>query len=172
MISKIKKTLYWACSSTNKSWGLDTLLNGYWQHGIKTYKYKGGLPILLEAASLELYPQDTCLLFQKDQHGKTACEYSFDKYGKDTTIKVLRDLIPPDAPQFPILHHVLMKHVPRYMDDFSSRYPSSLHARDAFDRTLVSQVENHHATLASGSHTRIERMVFYFFALVTKTWGW
>ena len=166
---KDQNLLYWAaCSSTNK------LRFGYFakwlQHGIKTYKYKGGLPIfhsvikqfrqcafptlLLEAASLELYPQDTCLLFQKAQHGKTACECAFDKYGKDTTIKVLRDLIPPDAPQFPILHHVLMKHVPRYMDDFSSRYPSSLHARDAFDRTLVSQVENHHATLASGTHTQ------------------
>ena len=126
------------------------MLNGY-SMGLRHTNIKGvfrsstkqfrqcAFPTLLEAASLELYPQDSCLLFQKDQHGKTACEYAFDKYGKDTTIKVLRDLIPPNTPQFPILHHVA-KHIPKYMNDFAIRYTASIHTRDDFGRT-VPQVE-------------------------------
>ena len=55
--------------------------------------------------------------FQKGQHGKTVCDCAFDKYGKEQTSNILRDLIPPDAPQSPILHHV-GKYIPRYMDEY------------------------------------------------------
>ena len=98
------------------------------------------------------------LLFQKDQNNKTACEYAFDEYGKEEFFKVLTDLIPPDAPQFPILHHVA-KHAPQYMDDFAIRYPSSLHTKDAFGRTLT-QVENQEL-LASGTHTYRKNGAFF-----------
>ena len=117
----------------------------------------GVFPTFLEA-SLQRYPLDAGLLFQKDQHGKTACEYIFDRYGKEETLNILRDPIPPDAPQFPILHHVA-KYVPQYMDDFAIRYPSFLHAIDALGRTL-SQVENQEL-LASGTPTYRNNSTFF-----------
>ena len=67
-------------------------------------------------AWLQRHPQDAGQFFQKGQHGKTVCDCAFDKYGKEQTSNILRDLIPPDAPQSPILHHV-GKYIPRYMDD-------------------------------------------------------
>ena len=126
---------------------------------IKQYPFTlGAFPTFLEA-SLELHPhEDAGLLFQKDQRGKSAYEYAVDEYGKEDTFEVLRDLIPPDAPQFPILHHVA-KHIPQHMDDFALRYPLSMHARDTFGRTL-SQAENHEM-LASGTKTYRNNITFF-----------
>ena len=92
------------------------------------------------------------LLFQKDQHGKTACEYIFDKYGKEETFNILTDLIPPDAPQFPILHHVA-KHVPQYMDDFAMMYPSSIHALDSFGCTISEDEGQGRMSASDSTHT-------------------
>ena len=163
--------LFWACASTNKL--RFEYLDGWSQDGLKTHTYDG-LPIFhsiiihnditngafrtfLEA-SMQRHPQDAGLLFQKDQDSKTAFEYAFDEYGKEETFNILTDLIPPDAPQFPILHHVA-KHVPRYMDDFTLRYSSSIHTRDALGRT-VSQVENQ-GILASGKKTYKNNSTFF-----------
>ena len=144
--------LFYACSSTSKL--RFEYLADWSQDGLKTYKceglpifhsiilyspYRDAFPIFLEA-SLQRHPHDAGLLFQKDQHGRTTCECAFDKFGKEETLNILQDLIPPDAPQFPILHHVA-KHIPQYMDDFASRYTSSIYTRDMFGYT-VSQVES------------------------------
>ena len=164
--------LFWACGTANKlrfeylvEWSQD----GYETHtyeGLPIFhsiiKYRlittGAFPTFLKA-SLKLHPQEAGLLFQKDQHGKTACEYAFDRYGKEETFKVLRDLIPPDAPQFPILHHVA-KDVPQYMDEFVAMgYSSCMHTRDDFGRT-VSQVENQ-GILASGKKTYKNNSSFF-----------
>ena len=162
--------LFWACASTNKL--RFEYLDDWSQDGLKTHTHDG-LPIFhsiikhnditngafrtfLEA-SLQRHPQEEGLLFQKDQHSKTACEYAFDKYGKEETFNILTDLIPPDAPQFPILHHVA-KHVPRYMDDFAMRYPSSIYTLDSFGCT-ISEYESQGRNLASGStHTGTYRI--------------
>ena len=129
-----QEILFWSCSSTNKL--RFEYLADWSQDGLKTYKYKG-FPIfhslikhrLIPAAvfptflgvSVLRHPQDmSCLLFQKDHNGKTACEYAFERYGKEETFNVLGDLIPTDAPAFSILHHVA-KHAPQYIDDFAIR---------------------------------------------------
>ena len=162
--------LYWACEPTNKlrfdylaDWSLD---------GLKTYTHTGvpifhsiinHRPIILGIfrtfleASLRRHPQDAGLLFQKDRHDKTTCEYAFDKYGKEETFNILTDLIPPDAPQFPILHHVA-KHVPRYMNDFAMSYPSSIYTLDSFGCT-ISEDESQGRNLAGNStHTGTYRI--------------
>lgn len=101
-----------------------------------------------------------CLLFQKDHNGKTACEYyyAFERYGKEETFNMLGDLIPTDAPAFSILHHVA-KHAPQYIDDFVIRYPSSMHTRDYFGRT-VSQIKIQEV-LASGTKTYENNSSFF-----------
>ena len=100
-----------ACSFTSKlrfeylaDWSPD---------GLKTYIHRGlpifypifhsiikrrpiaarAIPTFLKAL-LKHHPQEAGLLFQKDRKGKTACDYAFDKYGKEYyTFKVLRDLM-------------------------------------------------------------------------------
>ena len=95
-----------ACSFTSKlrfeylaDWSPD---------GLKTYIHRG-LPILNSIikrrpiaarafptflkALLKHHPQEAGLLFQKDRKGKTACDYAFDKYGKEETQNILRDLM-------------------------------------------------------------------------------
>ena len=163
--------LHWACGSKKKL--RFEYLADWSQDGLKTHKHRGlpifhsiikhhgitngAFPTFLEV-SLQRHPRDAGLLFQKDQHGKTACEYAFDRHGREETLNILRDLIPPDAPQFPILHHVA-KHIPQHMDDFALRYPLSMHARDTFGRTL-SQAENHEM-LASGTKTYRNNITFF-----------
>jgi len=162
--------LYWACDSKAK---LRFEFLADWSHsGLKSYKLDGlpifhsiikycsitagSFPTFLKA-SLNHHTQDSGLLFQKDQHGKTACEYAFDKYGKEGTFKVLTDLIPPDAPQFPILHHVA-KHAPQYMDDFAIRYSSSIHTLDSFGCTISEDESQGRISASGGTHTSTYRI--------------
>ena len=111
----------------------------------------GAFPTFLKT-SLKLHTQDAGLLFQKDQHGKIACEYAFDKYGREDTFNILTDLIPPDASHFPILHHVA-KHVPQYMDDFAMMYPSSIHALDSFGCTISEDEGQGRMSASDSTHT-------------------
>jgi len=65
------------------------------------------------------YPEHLGLLFQKNSHGKTACEVTFEKNRKDETFKVIRECIPAQD-KHTILHHV-NTHAPQYMNDFTMR---------------------------------------------------
>jgi len=116
--------------------------------GLKTYQYSG-LPLIhaiiqycpiklfsmFLKTALNYHPNDLGLLFQMDRDGQTACERAFKKYGNDKTMSAIGVSIPFDDPQLPILHHVA-KHVPQYMRDFGSRYPSATYFRDSQGRTL------------------------------------
>lgn len=52
-------------------------------------------------------------------------------------------MIPFEEPQLPILHYVV-KHAPRYLNEFVLRYPSAVYLQSAEGRTL------HQEILASG----------------------
>jgi hypothetical protein len=105
-------------------------------------------------AALNHYPQDLGLLFQQDNDGQTACERAFDKYGKDETMKAIRECIPFDDPKLPILHHVV-KDAPQFMNDFAFRYPLAAYLRDEQGRTL------HQAYIASGTKTYKNNAMFF-----------
>ena len=157
--------IVWACGSKKKL--RFQYLADWSQDGLKTHTYKcfpifhwiikhrsitdGYFPTFLKT-SLERHPRNAGLIFQKDQHGKTACEYAFDRHGKEETLNILRDLIPPDAPQFPILHHVA-KHAPQYMDDFAIRYPSSIHTLDSFGCTISEDESQGRIPASDSTHT-------------------
>jgi hypothetical protein len=135
--------------------------------GLKTYQCYG-LPLIhaiiqyssieyfsiLFKTALNYHPNDLGLLFLKDDEGQTACERAFKKYGNDKTMSAIGESIPFDDPQLPILHHVA-KHVPQYMRDFGSRYPSATYFRDSQGRTL------HQAKLASGHKTFMDDPMFF-----------
>jgi len=87
--------------------------------------------------------KDMGCFFLKDKNGKTFCEKIFTRYGKKETFKLLGGLIPFEEPQLPILHYVV-KHAPRYLNEFVMRYPSAVYLQSAEGRTL------HQEILASG----------------------
>jgi hypothetical protein len=135
--------------------------------GLKNHQH-GGLPIIQKVikdwpiehfkvffkAALKHYPQDLGLLFRKDNDGKTACERTFDKYGKDETMKAIGECIPFDDSKLPILHHVV-KDAPQFMNDFAFRYPSAGYLRDEQGRTLLQ------ASIASGTKTYKNDAMFF-----------
>ena len=94
-------------------------------------------------AATKYYKLEASLLFQTDNDGITACERAFEKFGRDKVMQIIGDCMPFDNPQFPILHHVA-KHAPQLLNDFSTRYTSSIYVRDKDGRTL------NQALLASG----------------------
>ena len=95
--------------------------------------------------ALKYHPKHLGFLFQKDSSGKTAYERAITKYGEDDTFNVIKHCIPTDT-KLPILHHVV-RDAPKYMNDFSLRYPSAWYLRDEDGRTFKQ------AALASGSKT-------------------
>jgi hypothetical protein len=135
--------------------------------GLKTYQC-AGLPLIhaiiqvrpigffsmVLKTALNYHPNDVGLLFLKDSKGQTACERAFKNYGNDKTMAAIGALIPFDDPKLPILHHVA-KHVPQYMKDFGSRYPSATYFRDSQGRTLLQ------AKLASGHKTFMDDAMFF-----------
>jgi hypothetical protein len=134
-------------------------LIGWCPEGLMTHKY-AGVPLIharIQYSSIECFsmvlktalnyhPNDLGLLFLKDSEGQTACERAFKNYGNDKSMAAIGESIPFDDPKIPILHHVA-KHVPQYMKDFGSRYPSATYFRDCQGRTLLQ------AKLASGHKT-------------------
>ena len=83
------------------------------------------------------------LLFQKDNSRKTAFERAIEKHGIEKTFLVIKQCIPTDT-IIPILHHVI-KDAPKFMNDFSIRYPLAIYLRDEDGRSVVQ------AELAEGS---------------------
>jgi hypothetical protein len=158
--------LYYACRP-DSSMRFEYLID-WCSEGLKTYQC-AGLPlihaIIHEYSSIEhfsmflktalnYHPNDLGLLFQMDDEGQTACERAFKKYGNDKTMAAIGESIPFDDPKLPILHHVA-KHVPQYMRDFGSRYPSATYFRDSHGRTL------HQAKLASGHKSFMDDPMFF-----------
>jgi len=98
--------------------------------------------------ALKHHPRHLGMLFQRDGDGQAAYERAIEKHGndkKDKAFNVIKQCIPTDT-FLPILHHVI-KEAPKYMNDFTSRYPSALYHRDEDGRTLTQ------AAIASGAKT-------------------
>ena len=91
---------------------------------------------LFLTTALKHHPEDIGLLFQKDATGKTAFERALNKYGNEATFGAIEQYIPLDgAEQLPILHHVV-ENAPQYLNEFGTRYPSSMFIRDKNGRTI------------------------------------
>lgn len=147
--------LYFACNATPTS--LFQYLAEWNPEALQTSQYDG-LPIshaLLKCPSFEPYsrffktcfvqrnPQDLGLLFQKDNHGKTACERAIEKFGKSIVFQLVQKCIPSDT-EIPILHK-LYEACSRneIVNEFLIRYPNSLFQRDETGRTLTQAVLAH-----------------------------
>jgi hypothetical protein len=107
-------------------------------------------------ASLKHHAQHIGLLFQNDNDGNTAFERAIQKYGKEKTFKAIRECIPSNT-TLPILHHVI-RYAPESFNDFSIRYPSTIHLRDNNGRSFTQ------ALLTAGTRT-IENDGFFFLRL-------
>ena len=105
-------------------------------------------------AALSHYPEELVgLLFQKNDDEETACEFAFEKYGKDKTFRAIGELIPFDQTTIPILHHVVEK-APHLLNDFAMYYPSAIHLRDSLGRKL------YQTKLACGNTTYMNSAAF------------
>ena len=105
-------------------------------------------------AALSHYPEELVgLLFQKNDDEQTACEFAFEKYGKDKTFRAIGELIPFDQTTIPILHHVVEK-APHLLNDFAMYYPSAIHLRDSLGRKL------YQTKLACGNTTYMNSAAF------------
>jgi hypothetical protein len=158
--------LYYACRPDSPM--RFEFLADWCPEGMKTYTWSAEIPLIhgiiehcpikcfsmFLKTALRYHPNDLGLLFLKDSKGQTACERAFKKYGNDKTMAAIGALITFDDPKLPILHHVA-KHVPQYMKDFGSRYPSATYFRDSQGRTLLQ------AKLASGNKTYIDDPMFF-----------
>jgi len=157
--------LYDSCHPTNTmrfeylaEWDPDNLMNGTFNempisHAIiKDHKDLDRFTIYFQTA-LKYHPQHLGMLFQKDSSGKTAFDSAIEKHETEKTFNVIRQCIPTDT-DLPILHHVV-RDAPKYINDFTMRYISAAHLRNADGRTLT-QVE-----LISGSKTFKNDTMFY-----------
>jgi hypothetical protein len=107
-------------------------------------------------ACLKHHSQHIGLLFQNDNDGNTAFERAIQKYGKEKTLKAIRECIPSNT-TLPILHHVI-RYAPESFNDFSIRYPSTIHLRDNNGRSFTQ------ALLTAGTKN-IENDGFFFLRL-------
>jgi hypothetical protein len=107
-------------------------------------------------STLKHHAQHIGLLFQNDNDGNTAFERAIQKYGKEKTFKAIRECIPSNT-TLPILHHVI-RYAPESFNDFSIRYPSTIHLRDNNGRSFTQ------ALLTAGTKT-IENDGFFFLRL-------
>ncbi len=149
--------LFWACGPTSEL--RFKFLNDWCKGGLKRYRV-AGLPIvhaIIDASksiidrfavflkySIEHYPDEIGLLFQKNAKGETALERAINMYGKDATFKTIEEYIPRGDIDLPILHYVA-ENTPQYQNDFAMRYASTAFLRDSKGRKL------YQAELASGS---------------------
>jgi hypothetical protein len=107
-------------------------------------------------ASLKHHAQNIGVLFQNDNDGNTAFERAIQKYDIEKTFKAIRECIPSNT-TLPILHHVI-RCAPEYFNNFSIRYPSTIHLRDNNGRSFTQ------ALLTAGTKT-IENDGFFFLRL-------
>jgi hypothetical protein len=107
-------------------------------------------------ASLKHHAQLIGLIFQNDNDGNTAFERAIQMYDKEKTFKAIRECIPSNT-TLPILHHVI-RYAPESFNDFSIRYPSTIHLRDNNGRSFTQ------ALLTAGTKT-IENDGFFFLRL-------
>ncbi len=103
--------------------------------------------------SVKLFPNDMGLLFDKTSTSMTAFDVASGRYGVNSTMKVVRECIPP-SDNYPILHHVI-QHVPQQMNVFVTHYPEAAYVRNADNRTLFL------STLASGNKTFCEDPIYF-----------
>eukprot|EP00979_Chaetoceros_neogracilis_P013203 scaffold3725_cov203-Chaetoceros_neogracile.AAC.2 len=157
-----------SCFSTSKKrfeyladWDPDCLMTGTNSQDLPNMHH---IIKIVNLASFTLYFRSTLkhhaqhigLLFQNDNDGNTAFERAIQKYDKEKTFKAIRECIPSNT-TLPILHHVI-RYAPESFNDFSIRYPSTIHLRDNNGRSFTQ------ALLTAGTKT-IENDGFFFLRL-------
>lgn len=95
--------------------------------------------------SLQYFPQECGLLFQKDNNGKTAFHRAVAKIGMEGTMDILHKIFSTNE-KFPILHHAF-RHIGSDLegiDAFMKKFPWAYQLRDEDGRSL------HQAVFAYG----------------------
>ncbi|GFH46364.1 hypothetical protein CTEN210_02838 [Chaetoceros tenuissimus] len=84
--------------------------------------------------TIDMYPEEAGLLFQKNNSNKTALECAMEKFGEKETMTMLHEILTPTK-SFPILHHALV-HIPQKDKLFTKWFPWAFHLRDHHGRSL------------------------------------
>ena len=161
--------LFWACGEGSRqrfqylsAWDPEALKmslhnGGPLFHQMIHIDELGGIEMFLRV-TLQHFPKELGLLFQRNNKGATTLEALISSRGKENTLEFIRKCLPPDTP-LPILHHVA-KHTPQYINNFACYYPHAVHLKDGQEdkRTLCQ------TRLASG-HLTFQKEAMFFIGM-------